>query len=256
MNSDAAVYFLSQLGEARATTLRDAEAFQGILFVLERLGFSETKGKVKGIPGLGTYQSAIQSIADQSPLSSHIPRQYKAWHSSFDELYNTVKMARNDALHQGVFARHLTTHAIQLALTLEDAFMSGLSRVSEFMVRDPVCASLWQPISFVRQQMLANSYSYLLVPLPIQDEKAWHLISDYHIVKYLRSAKSNSERTSLLARTVEEAISSKLLALEEARCIQADTEIKDVIQNFEGKPLVVFDEHSQLVGILTSYDLL
>jgi hypothetical protein len=256
MNSDAAVYFLNQLREARATALRDAEAFQEILFVLERLGFSEMKGEVKGVLGLGTYQSAIQSIADQSPLSSDIPRQYKAWHSSFDELYGTVKLARNDALHQGVFARHLTNHAIQLALTLEDALMSELNWVSEYMVRDPVCASLWRPVSFVRQQMLANSFSYLPVLLSIQDEKVWFLISDYHIVKCLRLSQSKSQRASLLAKTVEEAISSKLLEPEKANYIQADTEIKDVSQNFEGRPLLVFDEHFHLVGILTSYDLL
>jgi hypothetical protein len=55
----------------------------------------------------------------------------------------------------------LTTHAFQVALILEDALMTDMKMVSQYMVRDVVCAQSWQPISFVRQQMLAYSYSYL-----------------------------------------------------------------------------------------------
>ena len=38
--------------------------------------------------------------------------------------------------------------------------MSELHQVSDFMVRNPVCASMWQPLSFIRQSMLVNSFSY------------------------------------------------------------------------------------------------
>ena len=70
----------------------------------------------------------------------------------------------NDALHQGAFARHLTIHAIDLALILEDALRSFEEpRVSDYMVRNPLFAELWQPIGFIRQQMLANSFSFLPV---------------------------------------------------------------------------------------------
>ena len=72
-----------------------------------------------------------------------------------------LKDGRNDALHQGACARHLANHAVQLALVLEDALMPSEPKVSDFMVRDAICAAHWQPISFVRQQMLANSFSYL-----------------------------------------------------------------------------------------------
>ena len=43
----------------------------------------------------------------------------------FSRLYDLVQDARNDALHQGAFARHLTIHAIGLALILEDALRSS-----------------------------------------------------------------------------------------------------------------------------------
>lgn len=256
MNSEATIFFVNQLRDARGSALRDAEAFQEILFVLERLGFAETRGKVNGTPGLGTYKVALGRIASESPLYLDIPRSHSIWHSPFSELYDSVKDARNDALHQGAFARHLTNHAIQLALILEDALMSGLSRVSEYMVREPACASLWHPISFVRQQMLANSFSYLPVLLTTEGRQTWHLISDYAVAKYLRTAESNTQRNSFLAKTMEESIASRLLETERAEYARADANVKDVIRIFKGKPLLVLDEHSHLVGILTSFDLL
>ena len=54
--------------------------------------------------------------------------------------------------------------------------------VSDFMVRDPVCAHLWQPISLIRQRMLTNSFSCL----PVQnEEEQWCLVSDLQIAMYL-----------------------------------------------------------------------
>ena len=99
-------------------------------------------------------------------------------------LYDLVKDARNDALHQGAFARHLTSHAIELALVLEDALRRRLDSpvVGDYMVRNHVCAELWQPISFIRQQMLANSFSFLPVKSSGRD---WCLISDLDIATYL-----------------------------------------------------------------------
>ncbi len=255
MDPEAAVYFLNRLRKARAVALRDAEAFQEIVFVLEGLGFFTTQGGVKGKLGLGPYKDKIEELANQSWLSTNIPGLHRTWHSPFSELYDSVKVARNDAVHQGAFARHLTYHAIQLVLVLEDAFMSELNIVSDYMVREPVCASLWQPISFVRQQMLANSFSYLPVQLTETQSGDWHLIGDYHVAKYLRSAKSNNERNKRLAKTVNDAIKAEL-EIEAATCVQATTAVKDVISTFQGKPLLVLDKHNLLVGILTSFDLL
>jgi hypothetical protein len=66
-------------------------------------------------------------------------------------------------LHQGAFARRLTGHAIELSLVLEDALRRSLDSpvVGDYMVRGPICAEPWQPISFIRQRMLANSFSFL-----------------------------------------------------------------------------------------------
>lgn len=44
------------------------------------------------------------------------------------------------ALHEGALARHLTVNAIELSVVLEEAIVSELHQVSDFMVRKPVCA--------------------------------------------------------------------------------------------------------------------
>ena len=175
MNSEVAGFFRDQFRQARATALQDAEGFQEIIFVLERFG-AYLIGKIKD---LGKYGEAIEREAMSSPLADAIPVQYNTWHSKFSTIYELVRDARNDALHQGAFARHLTNSVIQLALILEDALMSNASTVGEFMVREPICASFWLPLSFIRQQMLKNSYSYL--PLRNVSMKMRHRLREFSV---------------------------------------------------------------------------
>ena len=85
-------------------------------------------------------------------------------------------------MHQGAYARILTDHAVDITIILEDALMSELSKVSQFMVRDVVEAKPWQPVSFVRQQMLKHSFSYI----PVRHKDTWKLISEHSVAQYLR----------------------------------------------------------------------
>jgi CBS domain-containing protein len=291
LNSPYAVDFLNQFRAARAMALRDAEAFHDIIIAIEKLGFAETMGgyppdcvtRMKNIangiqdiadcnkkpkPVLNTYSKPLSQIAELSALASYIPSQHQTWHSSFSDLFETVREGRNDAMHQGVFARNLTNHSVQLALILEDALMSGLSRVSDFMVREPVCAHESQPVSFARQQMLANSFSYL----PIKIGENWHLISDYSVARFLRTFASqkpasenapsstavesaNQERKQRLSMLLRDAIEMKPDIMEEAETVAPGEAIQEVVKKVNGKPLLVI-EHGRLVGVLTSYDLL
>ncbi len=204
LGDEARIYFRDQLRTARANALRDAEGFQEILFAVERLG-SALIGKVDT---LGGYKYAINTKAQDSPLAEKLPLVWSEWLLPVYKLYESVRIARNDALHQGAFARHLTIHAVDLAIILEDALMKDLTTVDCYMVRDPVCAFPWQPVGFVRQVMLENSFSYL----PFYDARAepptWCLISDYAIAQYLRLSHDRNER---LAKTLQEALDSKLL---------------------------------------------
>jgi hypothetical protein len=247
MNVDfeTALYFRNQLREARAAALQDAEGFQEILFVLERLGVHLTKR----IEALNKYKNDIERLALASPLAKEIPTQYRSWHRPFSELYELVRESRNDALHQGAFARHLTNDAVQLALVLEDALMNNWNLASDFMVREPVCAGLWQPLSFIRQQMLANSFTYL----PVWNSPHWLLISDYHIAQYLRRGK----RKELLAITLKDAITEGL-DLERASTCFAWANVNEVLEKSNGKPVLVVEKEQsdRLLGILTPFDLL
>jgi hypothetical protein len=110
-------------------------------------------------------------------------------------------------MHEGAFARHLTSRSIDLALLIEDGLVAKMDRIGDFMVNGPVSASAWQPLSFVRHVMLANSFSYL--PVWIETAPGWRLISDFAVASYVRSATSKSERRRRLSQSVREAVVAK-----------------------------------------------
>jgi CBS domain-containing protein len=256
MEHDAAIYFRDQFRDARARALHDAEAYQEVLFSIERFGSALT-GK---IGTLYSYSDAIMNRAQDSPLAEDIPDKHREWHVPFPTLYEIVRDARNDALHHGSSARHLTTHATQLVLVLEDALNKMATNVGDYMVRDPLCAYPWQPISLIRQQMLANNFTYL----PIWDEREdpnWWLVSDHAVASYLRYAPSKGGqdgRKERLAKTVEGALTSLEFNLTKARICHWDTSVEKTLEALNGPPVLVVDRHSheRLVGILTPFDLL
>jgi CBS domain-containing protein len=249
----AALHFRDQLREARLTALRDAEAFEEIVFVLERIGVHLT-GK---IGNLREYKDAITQYASKSPLAEDIPGACQDWHTPFEGLYELVRNGRNDALHEGAFARHLTACAIELATILEDALVYEATRVRDFMIRNPVCASLWQPISSIRQIMLANSFSYLPVAVGEQHEMSWYIISDFAVATFLRAAPSDTQRRVRLACKLQDALRDKSIALCQAQTCRADDLARDVLQASQGKPVLVLGENpKELRGFVTPFDLL
>ena len=214
---------------------------------------TQRKFLTKYFNGPREYKKHIQELVAKSPLAAEIPAQWRNCHLPFSILYDVVRMARNDALHQGAFARHLTDHAVQLALVIEDALMSDMATVSDYMVREPSCASTWQPISFVRQQMLANSFTYLPILLDCGGRQTWYLLSDTNIVKYLRV-----DRKKRLSKTVQEAIDASELQIEVAQCCSPNTLIERISEEFNGRPVLIFSEGQpeRLLGILAAFDLL
>ncbi len=259
LNSEEALHFRDQFRDARLVALKDAEAFHEILFTLERLGYL-----LKGKEGnLSEYKDKIEVEAGDSALAVEIPTDHREWHTPFSELYDLVRIGRNDALHQGAFARNLTMHATQLALVLEDALTDRVTpKIGDFMVRGPICALPWQPVSFVRQQMLANSFSYLPMQWETGNGTTWKLVSDFHIARYLRlpGKVSGSERKRRLAQTVQHAVNGGSLVLEDATSCSSDTKVDDALPSFSGdsRPLLVHhpNDLGRLMGIVTAYDLL
>jgi predicted transcriptional regulator len=253
LHQESAHFFANQLRAARLAALADAEAFNEIIHVVERLG-SYLYGR---IANLGEYKDALSGLAVKSGLAE--PRdEFRKLLTPYAELYESVKDARNDALHQGAFARHLTRHAIELAIILEDALSTYLKPiVSDFMVRDPVCAELWQPVSFIRQQMLANSYSYMPV---LGDDKIWRTVSDVSIARFLGLDRDGTNRKSRLATTLQDALKIVSDLLEDAIELSPGATRSEALDELKSKKtnvLLVRDSREvAILGILTAFDLL
>ena len=252
LSEDATRSFRIQFKEARAQAISDAEDFDGILYTLERLGQTLLPNIDRGKKNLAGYEGAIEEIAVKSPLSFTIPKKFRYLHTPFDILYNIVRDARNDALHQGAYARHLTNHAIELSLIVEDAMSKKLTLVSDFMVRNVIYAESWQPISHIRQIMLANNFSYI----PFQEDKKWYFISDFLLANIL-IGESNNKRDEILSFTLRELIDQHKTKLTDtiAEIISPYEELGKLLNKFKKDPFLVC-ENEQVIGIITAFDVM
>ena len=247
-------YWRNLMAGARDAAFRDAEGFQSILFALEKLGqfLSHKTGS------LWEYRSDICVLASHSCLADEIPASHRDWHTPFRDLYDLVKDARNDAMHQGSCARHLTEHAVSLSVVLEDALMVNAFTVSDFMVTDPVVALPWQPLSYVREEMLTHGFSFLPIWISAPSDPGWFLLSDYAVTEYLRVFNNNTLRKKRLANRIEDAVSKKELELIPGSTRYPDLSAEEIISKFNGKPILVIDpaKPDNLLGIITAFDLM
>jgi predicted transcriptional regulator len=241
-------FFRDELRSARGLALADAEGFHTVLRVVELLG-QRLHGR---IAGLGKYKPALLNLARDTPLGVELPSRWPGYHTAFDALFDEMRQARNDAVHQGAYARTLTDHAVELSILLEVALMTNASTVSQFMVRNVVSTKPWQPISYVRQQMLTHAFSYL----PIWHSGAWKLLPEFSIARLLRSAPADRGRH--LAAPVSDAVSEGKLELLEVAQVHPETPIGDIIHLIAAQPVLVVerDRPHELVGLLTASDVL
>jgi hypothetical protein len=245
---DTRIAFRNHLRNARAEAFSDAEGFREVLFAIERLG-TAALGRASG---LGAFKEKLRRVAEASPLAFCLSTKYRYLHTPFDVLYNIVRVARNDALHQGAYARHITAHTVELCIILEDALTIDCTTVADFMVKDVIQAELWQPLAFLRQQMLKNSFSYLPLWNP---DLGWRLVSDHSLAVALRR-KGNREE--LLGMTLEKAIADCIINTPEAKLVKPDEEIRDVLSLLNDRPVLVQhpDKTDEIMGIVTAFDLL
>lgn len=156
-------------------------------------------------------------------------------------------------MHVGARARHLTTHAVEVCLILEDALQAGLNTVADFMVPDPVIAERWQPLSYLRRQMLEHSFTF--IPLrPESPHDDWQLIADHQLARYLSGRDEPGTRLRQLAESIADAIDNDL-ETSEAEYLDAFTAIEDAREAFGAHPRLV-REGDRVVGIITAFDLL
>lgn len=245
MDRQLELHYRDELREARAAVLRDSEAFPEILFAIERTGAALT-GRSGTFDG---YRNAFNELADRSALASR-----NAGDRSFGRLYDLVQHGRNEALHQGAFARNLAGHATDLALVLEDALANSSDRIADYMVRAPVVAQWWQPLRVVRHQMLSSSVSVL--PLSVR-ENEWRLVSDLAVARVLRQAGNKDDRALRLSASIDKAVQDFGLKLDIPQVVKAGASVANVLDGLSGSVLVlVVTEAGDLLGIATPFDLL
>lgn len=262
MERKKALYFRDRFRAAREAAQKNAENFDKIIFALEQLGMHLCKRQGNG---LGNYMDAIFALACKSSLAKPSDKQ-RPFCTPFDILFDLVRQGRNSAMHEGAYARHLTQHAIEISIVLEDAFDQIIDMpepnmnkptISDFMVRNPVCAEIWHPLSFIRQNMLANSFSYL--PVEVEESK-WKLVSDLEVSKYLRKEVDGDKRRDKLAKTLDEASKSGLTLLDAVAVKDADT-VATALDKLNDKcrpPVLLVTDvaEKRLLGIVTAFDLL
>lgn len=254
LTSEERIFYRDKLREARYAALADSEAFEDICFAIESLG---ARLSTKNLIGLNDYKPNLKKLSEKSLLYKGLISGHSYLFSNFDILFERLKSARNDMMHTGAFARNATNYSIELCTILEDAIMQDPVQpenktVAFYMVKSPVVAELWHPLGYVRQKMLAHSFSYL--PIYISESSEWKLISDICIIKITRNI-SETKRREIMRMTIGELIKQNQLDLKCTKPIEISTPINslDLTKN-QGLWLIQKDQH--LVGIISPFELL
>ena len=251
LSPDERRYYRDKLRNARYEALANSEGFLSICFVLEDLGIRQV-GIQKSIGG---YQQAITRLVPRK--SRKVEARYQHLFSPFSVLYETVRNARNDAMHTGSYARHVTARAIELCIILEDSLMSSVDfldkPVLNYMVRDPTVLDELQPVARARQLMLTHSFSNI----PVFTSGSWHLLSDISLSKYITN--TSIARELLLGYSIKEAFNlpEGRLKLQEIAARDRNTKVRDLLNGTaENASLWVIAEGPNILGIITPFELM
>ena len=234
------IEFLAKLREARALVLQDAESFHEASTVLEHIGQAIARKMGKG---LGTYKKEIVNLAVASGYTDKV---------SVGKLFDDVKGARNKAVHDGAYVRHVNSRLVDLLLILEESIMMGMKYAKDLMVRNPQTAESWHSVSEVRRKMLANSFS--TIPIYLHEGAKWSLLTDTAIMQLVRK-----DRHKYLPMSIKEVISLPMLNVVDADCCRPDTFVDDLVAKMNTHPVLVTERiqnEDRLLGIITAFDLL
>lgn len=264
MTPESALTFRNAFREARLKVLANAENYQELLFVLERLTMHLT-GESKGL-GNDKARSCIMELVRHGALEGR-PAASGAGELRASELYDLVRHARNDAMHEGAVARNLAVHLVQLGVMLEDALVNKADdgrKAKHYMMREPITAEPWEPIAFVRQKMLVHSFSHL----PVRIDGSWKIVSDHGIAVYLWQSDGGVDVKERLQQRLDCAVKEETLKLRCAVVVKPEAIVSDVVNEKEceryirqGYPILVGaeikgEDKKTLLGILTPFDLL
>lgn len=246
------LHYRDRLRTARYAALADAEAFSEICFAIEAIGL-----RLLGNEGtLGRYFQPVRDLAAESVALRELPALFPQLFSRFDALYRTAQVARNDAMHSGVYARHVTIAAIELCIGLEEALMTeqqARTTVKDYMVRSPVIVQPWQPVAYARQLMLMHSFSFLPVQLD-----GWKLVPEASMAKFLHR---NGEKKTALAMSIQDAfhLADRALELVDAHVVSPEHDVSALLAAADvHRPTLwlVEDGHGGLAGVLSPFELM
>src|SRR5437899_3056677 len=159
--------------------------------------------------GLKDHEAAIVSLAKEAEQTNE---------ESIGRLFNVVREARNKAVHDGAYARHLNGRLLDLLLLLEEAIMTNMDRVEDLMVRNPVSAEPWHLVSHVRKMMLTNSFSWIPIFKGKAGKDRWMLLQDAALMHWIRNEPNKKKQKERLAMPVSVAITDHALELKGAIC--------------------------------------
>ncbi len=248
-----ALHYRDRLRAARYAALADAEGFGEICFALEALGL-----RLLGQQGdLGAYEERIGIYALKSPQFDELARKVPSRFKTFDALYRTVRVARNDAMHIGAYARHATEAAIELCIGLEEALMVDVKpTVGSVMVNSPVTVEDWHPVAHARQLMLMHSFSFL----PVRLDNKWWLISELGLARFLNVRRT--KKITRLGLTIAKAVEAGLEPVEAGQLLTTEMPVHDVLESAHVQDgpmlwLVADDSRSdRLAGVLSPFELM
>lgn len=245
-------YYRDQLRQARYAALADSEGFLDICFAIEELGVRLT-GKQSA---MSDYEGKIGRLV---PAKKRKSQQTLALDfSAFSALYQIVRTARNDAMHTGSYARHITGKAIELCLLLEDSIMANKFNMSasllDYMVREPISVDSSQPLAKARNLMLTHSFSNL----PVRFGADWLMLTDSNLSRFL--ALTAGDRGELLGKSLAKSKESGLV-LSPAKVFNAkdNPKISEIFSaQFDSSMpnLCLIVDGEQLRGVISPFELM
>lgn len=249
------LHYRDRLRAARYAALADAEAFSEICFVVEAIGL-RVFGKEMN---MGQYIDDIREISKDSIVLTDMSEQFPGMFSRFDALYRTMQGARNDAMHSGVYARHVTAAAIELCIGLEEAIMQeqqhARTKVRDFMVRDAVTVQPWQPVAYARQLMQMHSFTFL----PVKLDEQWKLVPEVSMAKFL--PRGGQRRKEALGCSIADAakLDEGSLHLVDAQIVGTEDDVAELLGSVNPNLATLWlveDGHGGLAGVLSPFELM
>lgn len=170
----------------------------------------------------------------------------------FATLYEKVRCARNDVAHTGTEAALAGRWSAALAIVTMEALAVAARvgkhlRVCDVMVSNPTCAHGWQSLADLRRTMLVNDYSCLPTADGAKDGRCTCVDAE-------RLARHFLLNDPPAHATLDDATGSVTV---EVPTVPQHTRVRDhLVGPGRRLPFVVVAKPTEIVGIVTAFDLL